>query len=390
MRLFYAALSLVFALPLAAEDVAPPTVLVEEVPGDAGVLRSSGTFDLATAPDGKTLYLLDSHDSTLHAFRESGRAWGDPVPLRTLTNSRFETGGGQLEISHGHVVYLSPRGVTLFRRDGSFVAEKKIFLPGDVEAVDGGLWAVSLTPMPHPADPGKMIGREGGLHEAPRIIYLDRDLDEVSDALPLEEDELSPSERAGKALRLAFSGDQLLATEIANYKVYLLKRSGALLGELVEPEIRYEEVEDEAAAAQARFEEKIEARRKREGKELSPRAEKRGAPRAVAFHHTTVVRSTAWDSSSGKLLLLLAEDVVGDLPALDALDLATGKVERVYLEAPGRPGARFVDLAVGDEYIYLRSPKGDTPTYRLDRAALSAAHERTLSEQERHARSDAE
>lgn len=374
----WAWLALLLALPASAREPELPRLTAEVAPGELGEVEGKDVL-IAADGSGREIFVYFPENTSIQRYTEKGRTWGDPIPLRVdalrhpITFIRMDAGGGRLALS-GHA------GLALFSaRDGSLLAQHRVFQVGDVALLPNGDYAAALTNLPHPARQGSFVGRRSFADEVPRVVVYDGD-GAISQKGLFEgsEGNADPSRAMARALRLSWGGDSLWAGEVGNYRVIELDRKLEQLDQVHDPEWDYQAIvaeddtvpatEDRDSSATVPSDE-VTKRVRSPGRDLA-RQKKPSAPSRIAIEYDPIVVDLDWGPKPGQVYWLLDRESFRGSYSIDRLDPTTGEVRRTALEMPGGFEGSPSQITVGARYVWLRGYGQDSPVLRVDRSLL--------------------
>lgn len=353
--------------------VVVPTVQAEVAPGPLGSKRSKGQLALAAA--GKFVYLYDGTASSLSGYAESGQPSGDPVKLEM---AEFSPGGKPLWLGVGgsQVGVGTPSEIALFNLDGSRAGYRAIFGLSSLTALKNGDLAAGVLQLPGWA-PSYSDSKDPE-EPRPRVVSFTDKLEQESAGLRTDRKYTMNQGAARAVIVVSAPPHHVYAVEAANYRIYELENDLKLHSTLSLPKIQLENGGVDKSAQQS-----IAAREKKAQEEAAQAVANQtatigpapSAPQfeSESFSYQLAVLAAGWDSSNGRLLILLDRGVAGPSLALDVVDPAEGRVSRLLLHLPGGSEAVPAQLAVGHDFVWIRSRLGSEATFRIPKESLEAA-----------------
>ncbi|MEM7350437.1 MAG: hypothetical protein AAF657_06495 [Acidobacteriota bacterium] len=380
--------TLIFVL-LISTGVAPSSTrtkatTIEIAPRELGEYRADSEILLAASSKEGEVLVLNKDDLTVTRFREDGKSWGAPLPLRFSGLAPFPS-VIRLDTLRSRLAVTGSDGVYTFSDEGFLQSSKRLFQPSDVAIVSESAVAVSLVNIPHPTKPGHFLARKEFEANVPRIITLDNQLDTSDIGLPIDDSNDDASSIVGSSLRLAAGHGRIFAAEIASYRIYELDedlRPVAVFSELDRlggSTISPSETSAGEANQELREAHQSESSLKQEkvpGRDLGRRPPLASEAK-LRFQYPSIVKDIAWDNENRKLIVLTALADQKHLFGVDYLDPDSGVLNRIKVKLPGKENqdTRLTQIAAGQHYVWFRAFDGQTPTFRLSKAVLESGDE---------------
>jgi len=348
-------------------EPAIPKIVAERAPGELASVRARDVL-IAAGDKGRELYVYSPKTGEVQRYTEKGDAWGDPVPLHRdllhpgMTFIRMDVSGGRLALS-------GSAGFAVFAADdGELIAQNRIFQPGDVAALPGGDFALSLTNLPHPLRKGAFLARGAFGDEVPRLAIYDDDGEVTAKAL-LESEERSPSGAVARALRVTWGERRLWAGEVGSYRIAAFDRDLDPRELLHDPGLDFQPTPLRSGAG---GEESAPPDREvpNPGRDLGGEQRKPKPPVKTQIHVKPVMVDLDWGESPGRLYVLLDPASFGGRIQIDLFDPVMAEVRRSTIVLPDGVDQTLTQMTVGSRFVWLRGYVDGSPILRVDRTLL--------------------